>query len=136
MIWYPYATIDPISRNSGPADGPSWQGPSTISIPRWTPASSCPAYFDDTLFIYEWSRNWIKEVKLDADGDILKINPFAADISLTRPMDMELGPDGALYILEWGSQFGGNNADAQLVRIEFLGTPQIVSADFDENGVQ
>jgi hypothetical protein len=94
-----------------------------------------PAYYDDTLFIYEWSRNWIREVKLDANGDILKINPFAADIPLKRPMDMELGPDGALYILEWGSDFGGNNADAQLVRIEFRGTPPIVSADFDDNGV-
>jgi len=94
-----------------------------------------PAYFDDTLFIYEWSRDWIKEVKLDANGNILKINPFAADIPLARPMDMELGPDGALYILEWGTGFGGNNADAQLVRIEFRGTPHIVSADFDEDGV-
>ena len=101
----------------------------------WTPPIKLPAYYDDTLFIYEWSRNWIKEVKLDASGNILKINPFAADIPLVRPMDMELGPDGALYVLEWGTEFGGNNADAQLVRIEFLGTPQIVSADFDENGV-
>lgn len=33
-------------------------------------------------------------------------------------MDMELGPDGALYVLEWGTNYMGDNKDAQLVRIQ------------------
>jgi len=134
MIWYPYATSAqfPELGTGGRTimAGPVYHFDAALDSPI-----KLPAYYDDTLFIYEWSRDWIKEVKLDANGNILKINPFAADIPLARPMDMELGPDGALYLLEWGTQFGGNNADAQLVRIEFRGTPQIVSADFDENGV-
>jgi hypothetical protein len=97
-----------------------------------------PAYFDDTLIFYEWSRSEIYEVKLDQSGEILKINRFAPNIEVDHPMDMELGPDGALYVLEWGSQngaFNGNNPDAQLVRIEFRGNPEIASADFDDNGL-
>ena len=78
-----------------------------------------PAYFDNTLFIYEWARDWIMEVKLDENGDVLKINRFAADVKLTRPMDMELGPDGCLYVIEWGTGFGGGNPDARIVRIEY-----------------
>ena len=78
-----------------------------------------PSYYDDTLFIYEWSRNWIKEVKLDTAGNVLKINPFLPNMSFLRPMDMKIGPDGAMYLLEWGSGFGGGNADSQLVRIDY-----------------
>jgi hypothetical protein len=48
-------------------------------------------------------------------------------------MDVELGPDGALYVLEWGSQFGGNNADAQLVRVEFVGNPPALPGDYNRN---
>lgn len=133
MIWYPYSTSTHFPE-LGSGGRTIMAGPVYHFDPALDSPIKLPAYYDDTLFVYEWSRNWIKEVKLDADGNILKINPFAVDISLARPMDMELGHDGALYILEWGTGFGGNNADAQLVRIEFQGTPQIVSADFNENG--
>ncbi len=133
MIWYPYAASTQFPELGG-GGRTLMAGPVYHFDPALDSTIKLPAYYDDTLFIYEWSRNWIKEVKLDANGNILKINPFSSNIPLTRPMDMELGPDGALYILEWGSEFGGNNADAQLVRIEFQGTPQITSADFDENG--
>ncbi len=34
-------------------------------------------------------------------------------------MDMELGPEGALYVIEWGDTFWGSNANAQVVRIEY-----------------
>jgi glucose/arabinose dehydrogenase len=134
LIWYPYSSSTQFPE-VGSGGRTIMAGPVYHFDPELNSSIKLPAYYNDTLFIYEWSRNWIKEVKLDANGNILKINPFAADIPLKRPMDMEMGPDGALYILEWGTDFGGNNADAQLVRIEFLGTPQIVSADFDENGV-
>ena len=29
-----------------------------------------------------------------------------------RLMDFDFGPDGALYFIEWGSGFGGNNSDS------------------------
>jgi len=34
-----------------------------------------------------------------------------------RPIEMELGPDGALYMIEFGTAWE-NNRDAQLVRLE------------------
>ena len=36
-----------------------------------------------------------------------------------RPMDMEFGPDGSLYVIEWGAGFGGNNADSGIYRIDY-----------------
>lgn len=81
---------------------------------------SFPAYFDNTLFIAEWTRNWIKEVRLDADGNLLQINPFLETLNLNRPIDLHFGPDGALHVIEWGTGFSGNNADARIIKIEFI----------------
>jgi putative heme-binding domain-containing protein len=47
------------------------------------------------------------------------LEPFAPDIKLKRPAEMELGPDGALYIIEFGTGWE-NNKDAQIVRIEHI----------------
>jgi hypothetical protein len=92
-----------------------------------------PKYFDDTFIMYEWSRHRFWEVKLDDDGQPLKINRIFADLSFNRPMDVELGPDGALYVLEWGSGFGGNNPDAKLVRVEFVGNLPSLPGDYNRN---
>jgi cytochrome c len=35
-----------------------------------------------------------------------------------RPISMSFGPDGALYLIEWGTAWF-NNKDSQIVRIEY-----------------
>jgi cytochrome c len=80
-----------------------------------------PHEFDHTLFIYEWSRNWIIAVQLDQDNHIAKMERFCSKMTFKRPMDMELGADGCLYMIEYGTEWG-NNLDSQLIRIEY--TPQ------------
>lgn len=79
-----------------------------------------PEYYDSTLFIMEWARNWIREVRYDKDGNLLQINPFLDDLELKRPIDMDFGPDGAMYIIEWGTGFGGGNEDARIIKIEYV----------------
>ena len=37
-----------------------------------------------------------------------------------NPMDMEFGPDGALYVLNYGDGFFSENPDADLARIDFV----------------
>ena len=118
-IWYPYAESAEFPE-LGSGFRTAMAGPVYHFDPALRAENRLPAYFDGTLFLYEWSRNWIKEVKLDRDGNVLKINPFGSNLSLQRPMDMEIGPDGVLYLLEWGSGFGGNNADSRLVRIDYV----------------
>ena len=48
------------------------------------------------------------------------LKKFLPAMSFNRSMDMEFGPDGALYVLEWGTNYMGDNQDAQLVRIDYL----------------
>jgi len=131
LIWYPYAASAEFPELGNGNNRTAMAGPVYHFVPALASANKLPEYYDDTLFIYEWSRSAIYEVKMDASGNIIKINRFAPNVSLNRPIDMEMGPDGAMYILEWGSGFGGNNGDAQLVRIDYLGDSSIETADFD-----
>ncbi|TDE55708.1 carbohydrate-binding protein [Nonomuraea mesophila] len=79
-----------------------------------------PAYFDGTPFFYEWSRNFVKEFRLDSSGNLLKINPFVAQIAPRAPIDMKFGPDGALYMADWGNGFGHANTDDSIYRIDYV----------------
>lgn len=86
-----------------------------------------PKEFDHTVFIYEWSRNWIIAVHLDESHNIAKgpdgkmrMERFCPNMTFKRPMDMELGADGCLYLIEYGTAWG-NNKDTQIIRIEYHG---------------
>ena len=46
--------------------------------------------------------------------------PVLPSFVFDNPMDMEFGPDGALYVLEYGDGFFAENPDAQLARIDFV----------------
>jgi len=84
-------------------------------------ARALPRYYDNKVMIYEWMRNWVKVVTLNEDGSVLKIDPFLPGLDYIRPMDIEVGPHGHLYIAEWGDEFWGSNANAQLVRLDYHG---------------
>ncbi len=67
----------------------------------------------------EWERSWIRTVRLSPEGRLEKIDPFLPRMKIKRPISMSFGPDGALYLIEWGSAWY-NNKDAQVVRIEHI----------------
>lgn len=76
-------------------------------------------HFDNCLFIYEWTRNWIFAAHLDKNEKLVKLEPFMPNYKFIRPIDMHFGPDGALYLIEYGSTWG-KNEDCKLVRIDYL----------------
>ncbi len=76
-----------------------------------------PGEYDHTLFLYEWMRNWIIAVKLDESGERAGMQLFAPGLTFRRPIDLKFGPDGALYVIEFGTGWE-NNKDARIVRIE------------------
>jgi cytochrome c len=102
-------------------------------------ANTLPRYFDDKVFFGDWSRNWLATLTLDAGGNALKVDRFMGNTRFRAPQDMEIGPDGALYLLEWGDSFNfggaGVNRDSGLYRIDYAKgsrTPIVsVSADRD-----
>ena len=69
------------------------------------------------------------------NGDFDKMEPFLANIKVNSLIDMEMGPDGNLYFLEYGSGWNTKNADAGLYRIDYNGgnrAPNITAMDVDK----
>jgi cytochrome c len=77
-----------------------------------------PAYFDGKLIISDFIRRWLMVVKTDALGRPETIVPIINQ-PLSAPLDMAFGPDGALYVAEYGSNWFSANVDSYLSRIEY-----------------
>ncbi|MEU8183182.1 ThuA domain-containing protein [Micromonospora sp. NPDC049044] len=128
-IWYGYpaSTTFPElgSGGSAPMGGPVYRY--DASNPS---ATKFPPYYDGVHFFYEWARNYIKEVHFDSSSAVTRTNPFLPGTGFNKPMDMEFGKDGSLYLLEWGTNFGGGNSDSGLYRIDYIqgGRSPIVKA--------
>jgi glucose/arabinose dehydrogenase/cytochrome c551/c552 len=115
-IWYPYG-ISKEFPDVGSGGRTAMAGPVYHTKPGVTPY---PAYYNGKLIIYEWMRGWVKAVTMSPEGNYLSMEPFLTNISLAAPIDMELGPDGKLYILEYGKGWFTKNPDAGIARIDYL----------------
>lgn len=93
-----------------------------------------PSGYDRSLFIYEWSRHWIKVVHLDENQNVQSIEPFMPAQRFVRPVDVAFGPEGSLYVAEYGETWGVN-ADARLIRIDYIrgNRSPVVVASTDNN---
>lgn len=80
-----------------------------------------PSYYDGKVIIYDWMRGWMMAVHLFEDGSVNKMEPFAPDIELSNLIDMEMSPDGRVYLLEYGSGWFSANPDSGLSYIEYNG---------------
>jgi cytochrome c len=117
FIWYPYA-VSPDFPSLGNGGRNAMAGP--VYYSDMYPADTrYPEYFDGKLFIYDWIRGWIKVVTMQENGDFDKMEPFMQSTKFNALIDMEMGPDGKIYILEYGNGWFSKNPDAGLFRIDF-----------------
>lgn len=118
-VWYSYglsANFPELGTGGiGPMGGPAYDYDSkSKSVNRW------PVYYDGVPLFFEWTRDYVKEFRLDQAGNVADINPVLPSFIFDNPMSMEFGPDGALYVLEYGDGFFAENPEAQLSRIDFV----------------
>ena len=118
FVYYPASQSARFPVVNGPGGRTAMAGPVYYFDEKNPSPTKLPREFDHTLFIYEWSRNWIIAVHLDENDKIKSMERFCAKMTFKRPMDLELGPDGCLYAIEFGTNWG-NNKDSQLIRIEY-----------------
>jgi len=116
FLWYPPG---PSTRWPSVGSGPrsAMAGP-TFHFDAGNPsARQLPRDFDGGTFLYEWERGWIQLAWFDAEDRLVTLKPVMPGTKFRRPICLQLGPDGAAYLIEWGSNWS-NNRDTALVRLE------------------
>ncbi|PZR22948.1 MAG: Crp/Fnr family transcriptional regulator [Citrobacter freundii] len=117
FIWYPYGESKDFPQ-VGTGGRTAMAGPVYYGD-LYSSKTRLPDYYNKKLFIYEWIRGWIKVVTLRENGDFDKMEPFMEHTTWNGPVDMEIGPDGNIYVLEYGSGWFSKNPDAGLARIDY-----------------
>ncbi|MFE9772122.1 PQQ-dependent sugar dehydrogenase [Streptomyces sp. NPDC005931] len=112
--WIPY------DGGSLPEFGSGSESPMGGPVYHYDPALDSPVKFpeayDGDFFAGEFGRRWIKRISSDAAGTVQSITdvPWTG----TQVMDMAFGPDGALYVLDYGLAWFGGDENSALYRIE------------------
>ncbi|WP_037901999.1 MULTISPECIES: PQQ-dependent sugar dehydrogenase [Streptomyces] len=112
--WIPYdgGSVPEFGTGSeSPMGGPVYHYDASLDSPV-----KFPEAYDGDFFAGEFGRRWIKRITSDADGTVQSINdiPWTG----TQVMDMAFGPDGALYVLDYGVSWFGGDENSALYRIE------------------
>lgn len=118
FIWYPYAE-SPDFPQVGKGGRNAMAGP-VYYCDMYPAATRLPDYYNGKVIIYDWMRGWCKAVTLLPNGDFDKMEPFAPNIKTNSMIDLEVGPDGRLYMLEYGTGWYTQNADAGLARLDYV----------------
>lgn len=118
FIWYPqtFSETFPLlgSGSASALGGPVYRRQDLTNPPR-----PFPSYYEGKWFITDWSRGWIMAVSMDENGNYQSMEPFLPDLRINGPNDMDFGPDGDLYILQYGRGPYVKNGDAMLFKIVY-----------------
>jgi glucose/arabinose dehydrogenase len=89
-------------------------GANATSGPLYRPAQKghdFPAEYHGGMFYADWVRKWVRFATVDpVDNHVIKTEPFARGFT-AGIIAMTEGPDGAVYLLEYGGWFTGAASD-------------------------
>ncbi len=101
------------SGSESPMGGPVYRydaaNPSTTKFPQ---------SFDGHFFAAEFGRGWIKPIHVAADGSPGEISTFPW--TGKQVMDQAFGPDGSLYVLDYGTGYFNGDANSALYRFDYI----------------
>jgi cytochrome c len=117
-IWYPYGP-SPDFPLVGSGGRTAMAGPVYYRGDFTSAARPFPEYYDGKLLFYDWMRGWIMAVTMAPNGDFQSMEQFMPGTKFANPIDVQFGPNGDLYMLEYGTAWFQGNDDAELVRIEY-----------------
>ncbi|SDL00656.1 PQQ-dependent sugar dehydrogenase [Nonomuraea jiangxiensis] len=120
--WAGLTDFDPQT-GQGPMGGPIYHYDADNPAP-----GKFPQYWDGKAFFAEFSQDYLAAFTVShPDGPVTAIEHFLPNSALRAaaqpitdsPMDIEFGPDGSLYVLDYGDGFFRANPDAGLYRIDY-----------------
>jgi glucose/arabinose dehydrogenase/PKD repeat protein len=95
--------------SESPMGGPVYRFDPNLNSPTKFPAS-----LDGNFFAGEFGRGWIKPINVGT-GEISSF-PWVGK----QVMDMAFGPDGSLYVLDYGTGYFNGDANSALYRFDYL----------------
>ena len=78
-----------------------------------------PGYYEGKWLAADLSRGWIMSISMKENGDYKSMERFLPSYQPIEPIDIKFGPNGDLYVLEYGSNWFRKSDNAKLVRIEY-----------------
>ncbi|MGR3809376.1 PQQ-dependent sugar dehydrogenase [Jiulongibacter sp. NS-SX5] len=137
MIYYPYGPSEefPIVGTSGRS---ATGGPVLRRADYKEAERPWPAYYEGKWLISEFMRGWIMAVTMDENGDFESMERVLPNNFYSGAIDMDFGPSGDLYVLEYGTAWFRQNANSRLVKIEYNSGNRkpIVEASVDKTSGQ
>jgi len=118
MIYYPYAVSEEFP-TLGTGGRNAMAGPVFYREDYNDSGHRFPEHYSGKFFFYDWMRDYIMAADLDETGYVTEFEPFLPSQKFLHPMDMLFGPDGDLYIIEYGNKWFSINPDARLLRIRY-----------------
>jgi cytochrome c len=135
FIYYPYGVSEKfplVGSGSRSATG----GPVYHRSDFKNPKRPWPAYYENKWIAADFSRGWIMAISMKENGDYESMERVLPGYHPVQPIDIKFGPDGDLYILEYGSNWFRKSDNSRLVRIEYNGGNRkpVVSVATDKKG--
>ena len=125
LIWYSYDESDTFKHlktgGKSPIAGPFYYSDDYNQKPTWADdARKFPNYYDGKVFFAEWMRDWINIATLTPEGKLDSIEQFLPSHKFVHPIDLTFGPDGALYVLEYGNNWFAADKNSGIYRIDYV----------------
>ncbi|MFI5494958.1 PQQ-dependent sugar dehydrogenase [Actinoplanes sp. NPDC051859] len=99
--------------SESPMGGPVYRFDPNLNSP-----TKFPVGFDGQFFAGELGRGWIKPIQVGADGSPGTISSFGWVGK--QVMDLAFGPEGALYVLDYGTGYFNGDENSALYRFDYL----------------
>ena len=119
MMWYSYGA-SPEFPELGQGSRSAMGGPLYYADDYKNAKSKFPEYYNGKWFIFEWARSFVKVVSFDGDTNYASVEPFLPSHEWYKPIDIKFGPDGAMYVLQYGANYFAHNPDSRLVKISYV----------------
>ncbi|AWV97369.1 PQQ-dependent sugar dehydrogenase [Arcticibacterium luteifluviistationis] len=118
FLYYPYGP-SPEFPLMGTAGRSATGGPVYRQADFKDAARPWPAYYEGKWLITEFMRGWIIAVTMDENGDYVSMEKVLPEKNFSGAMDMDFGPNGDLYVLEYGTAWFKGNDNSRLVKLEY-----------------
>ena len=133
FIWYPYGESKEFPM-VGQGGRNAMAGPVYYFEDFPENENKYPEYYNGKLFAYDWMRGWIMAVTLDEESNFSRMERFLPSVEFNNPIDMVMGPDGDIFILEYGTIWFKGNPDARLVHLKYVSgnRPPVAAIEVDK----